>query len=157
MTLENASLGMSAVAYHGDELIETPPDNAKIEAVTWNVAGPIQDLSQANSVETDDITARDNDGIVSVVATLINVDINFGMRYDKVDETYLALETAFKTRAPISLLIMDSDREVVGAKGFGANFVITGFEQTQNLREAIKVSVTAAPQSAGFFYTKAGS
>jgi hypothetical protein len=154
---ENFKLGMNAKLYTGDAAITTPVDDAVIEAITWTVVGVAQDLEIGGTTETDDITARGNSGFVATVATLIDKSLTFGMRYDTTDTAFGLIETAYKNRATIPLLIMDQDKDVAGARGFAANFVITDLSETQNLREAIKASVTAQPQSGQYFYTKSGS
>ena len=62
------------------------------------------------------------------------------MLYDTADADFQAFQTAYFSNTPLALFVSDG-----AGTGLDADFSITGFSITQNLEEAMTVSVKAKP------------
>ena len=110
-------LGLDAVLYRGTA-------GARAATVVTNV----KDLTiNLESGEAD-------------VATLKEGSLEFGMLYDTADADFQAFQSAYFSNTPLALFVSDG-----AGTGLDADFSITGFSITQNLEEAMTVSVKAKP------------
>ena len=62
------------------------------------------------------------------------------MVYDTADADFQAFQSAYFSNTPMALFVSDG-----AGTGLDADFSITGFNITQNLEEAMTVSVKAKP------------
>ena len=132
----NIKLGLDAKLFRNTGPYETP---------NWELIDNVRDLSLNLETGEADVTTRQNAGWRATVATLKNASIEFGMVWDTEDNDFAAIQQAFFTGAPIELAVMDGDVTQSGSQGLRAACMITNFSRTENLEEAITVSVTAKP------------
>lgn len=110
-----------------------------------DVVANIRDLSLGLSTAEADVTTRGGNGWRSTVQTLKEGTITFEMVWDTADTDFQAFQTAWANRTSIACAILDQDKATVGATGLWADFAVTGFEKTENLEDAQKVTVTMKP------------
>jgi predicted secreted protein len=122
-------LGLDAVLYRG----------AKGSQASTEVTN-VKDLSLNLESGEADVTTRATEGWKASVATLKEASLEFGMVYDTADADFNAFQSAYFNNEPLSLFISDG-----AGTGLDADFSITGFNVTQNLEEAMTVSVKAKP------------
>lgn len=73
------------------------------------------------------------------------VSFSFDLLYVFGDTGFAALETAYKTRAAIALLIADGAKMTPGVRGVDGDFVVTQFDRNEPLDGKITYSVTVKP------------
>ena len=122
-------LGLDAVLYRG-------PVGQKAATEVTNVKDLTINLESGEA----DVTTRATEGWKASVATLKEGSLEFGMLYDTADADFQAFQTAYFSNTPLALFVSDG-----AGTGLDADFSITGFSITQNLEEAMTVSVKAKP------------
>ncbi len=122
-------LGLDAVLYRGAKGSQASTEVTNVKDLTLNL----------ESGEAD-VTTRATDGWKASIATLKEASLEFGMVYDTADADFNAFQAAYFNNEPLSLFISDG-----AGTGLDADFSITGFNVTQNLEEAMTVSVKAKP------------
>ena len=122
-------LGLDAVLYRGTA-------GARAATVVTNVKDLTINLESGEA----DVTTRATEGWKASVATLKEGSLEFGMLYDTADADFQAFQTAYFSNTPLALFVSDG-----AGTGLDADFSITGFSITQNLEEAMTVSVKAKP------------
>ena len=122
-------LGLDAVLYRG-----TAGSQAATEVTN------VKDLSINLESGEADVTTRATEGWKASVATLKEASLEFGVLYDTADADFNAFQSAYFSNTPLALFITDGN-----GSGLDADFSITGFDLTQNLEEAMTVSVKAKP------------
>lgn len=106
----------------------------------WVENGNIGDLAVNLSKEEVDDTVRANDGWKSTKGKLKDAEITFQMRADQDDPHYIAYRDAFLNDTHIGQRVYDGD--AADGNGLEADFVITGFNHSQNKSEVQMVDVT---------------
>lgn len=107
----------------------------------WN------DLSNVRDVETNfetgetDVTTRANQGWRAYLATLKEATVEFEMNWEPGDDGFEAIKNAWLAGTTIGLAVLD--REGSSGEGPVGNFAITNFSRSEQLEEAMRVSVTA--------------
>ena len=122
-------LGLDAVLYRGPAGQKAATEGTNVKDLTINL----------ESGEAD-VTTRATEGWKASVATLKEGSLEFGMLYDTADADFQAFQTAYFSNTPLALFVSDG-----AGTGLDADFSITGFSITQNLEEAMTVSVKAKP------------
>ena len=122
-------LGLDAVLYRGAAGARAATEVTNVKDLTINL----------ESGEAD-VTTRATEGWKASVATLKEGSLEFGMLYDTADADFQAFLTAYFSNTPLALFVSDG-----AGTGLDADFSITGFSITQNLEEAMTVSVKAKP------------
>ena len=122
-------LGLDAVLYRGTAGQKAATEVTNVKDLTINL----------ESGEAD-VTTRATEGWKASVATLKEGSLEFGMLYDTADADFQAFQTAYFSNTPLALFVSDG-----AGTGLDADFSITGFSITQNLEEAMTVSVKAKP------------
>ena len=100
----------------------------------------VKDVTLGLSTGTADITTRAAQGWRVSVATLKEGTISTSMLYDPDDADFAAVNDCFLHNKPLALFVSDGE-----GSGLLADFVVSQFEQTQNLEEGVGVSVTFNP------------
>ncbi len=141
-------LGLDTKLYYGVD------GAAAAEAATtpWVELTNIKDLSLSLETATDDVSVRGGNGWRQTVATLKDGTTEWEMIYDPADAGYIAFNDAFfdPAKRVIGVYVADGDIVTVGTAGLMADFMVTTFGITQNLEEAVKVSVTVQPTFSAF-------
>ena len=122
-------LGLDAVLYRGTAGTRGTTEVTNVKDLTLNL----------ESGEAD-VTTRATEGWKASIATLKEGSIEFGMVYDTADADFQAFQSAYFSNTPMALFVSDG-----AGTGLDADFSITGFNITQNLEEAMTVSVKAKP------------
>lgn len=122
-------LGLDAVLYRGTAGAKATTEVTNVKDLTINL----------ESGEAD-VTTRATKGWKAAVATLKEGSLEFGMLYDTADADFQAFQSAYFSNTPMALFVSDG-----AGTGLDADFSITGFNITQNLEEAMTVSVKAKP------------
>lgn len=94
-------------------------------------------------VETDVTTKQSGFTLTGVVRHEFSCD--FDLLYVPADAGFAALHTAYKTKAPIALLILDGPKATAGSIGIDADFVVTNFAQVQDNSDKMRYNVTVKP------------
>ena len=121
-------LGKDAKLYYGVAGAMATTELTNVRNVTLNL-----EAGEA------DVTTRANSGWRATAATLRECTVDFEMVWKPADAGFSAVKTAYLTGGLIALKILDQ----AGGEGPDADFSITSFSRSEELEEAIKVSVTA--------------
>ena len=114
-------------------------------AGSWTELANVKDVTLSLETGEADITTRANSGWRATVGTLKEASVEFEMVWDTADAGFTAIKDAFFNNTEIGLQVLD------GASGSGleADFSITNFSRSEQLEEALTVSVTAKVTYAG--------
>jgi predicted secreted protein len=123
-------LGMECKLYHGPAGTLAAAELTNVKDVTLNL----------ETGETD-VSTRGNEGWRATLATLKAGTVEFQMIWDTEDAGFTALKEAYFNNTPLALAVLDGP----DGAGLDADFSITNFSRTENLEEAVTVSVTAKP------------
>ncbi len=112
---------------------------------SWTELSNVKDVTLSLETGEADITTRANSGWRATVGTLKEASVEFEMVWDTADAGFTAIKDAFFNNTEIGLQVLD------GAAGSGleADFSITNFSRSEQLEEALTVSVTAKVTYAG--------
>ncbi len=112
---------------------------------SWTELANVKDVTLSLETGEADITTRANAGWRATVGTLKEASVEFEMVWDTADAGFTAIKDAFFNNTEIGLQVLD------GAAGSGleADFSITNFSRSEQLEEALTVSVTAKVTYAG--------
>jgi len=108
-------------------------------AGSWTELANVKDVTLSLETGEADITTRANAGWRATVGTLKEASVEFEMVWDTADAGFTAIKDAFFNNAVIGLQVLDGP---VGS-GLEADFSITNFSRSEQLEEALTVSITA--------------
>lgn len=126
--MANFGLGMNAKLYHGAAGNPASTEMTNVRNVTLNL-----EAGEA------DVTTRANQGWRATAPTLRECSVEFEMVWDPADAGFTAIKNAYLTADLIALKVLDK----AGGQGPDGDFAITAFSRSEELEEAITVSVTA--------------
>lgn len=94
-----------------------------------------------------DVSTRGNNGWKATIAALKDATVDFEMVYDLADVDMIAIKDAFLNNTAVTFLILDGaiDVAAAGSQGLKATFMITKFQRSEQLEEALGVSVSMKP------------
>jgi len=121
-------LGMNAKLYYG-------PAGGPATTEITNVRNLTLNLEAGEA----DVTTRANQGWRATAPTLRECTVEFEMVWDPDDAGFTAIKNAFLNNSLIALKILDKQN----GQGPDGDFSITSFSRSEELEEAITVSVTA--------------
>ena len=121
-------LGMNAKLYHGAAGGPASTEMTNVRDVTLNL-----EAGEA------DVTTRANSGWRATAPTLRECSVEFEMVWDPADAGFTAIKNAYLTNGLIALKVLDQ----ANGQGPDGDFSITSFSRSEQLEEAITVSVTA--------------
>lgn len=105
----------------------------------WTAMNNVRDVTLSLETGEADATTRANNGWRATVATLKEASVEFEMVWDTADAGFTAIKNAYLNNDIIGLQVLDSE----AGQGLQADFMITAFNRSEPLEEAITVSVTA--------------
>lgn len=108
-------------------------------AGAWTELSNVKDVTLTLETGEADITTRANAGWRATIGTLKEASVEFEMVWDTADAGFTAIKDAFFGNAVIGLQALDGD----AGEGLEADFSVTNFSRSEQLEEAITVSVTA--------------
>jgi TP901-1 family phage major tail protein len=123
-------LGLEGKLYYGDAGAMASNELKNAKDVTLNL-----EASEA------DVTTRANNGWRATVAALKDASIEWEMVWNSDDAGFAAIKNAYLNGTAIALAILDG----ADGEGLDADFAITSFSRSENLEDAMTVSVTAKP------------
>lgn len=123
-------LGLEAKLYYGGAGSTATTELTNVKDLTLNL--------QAGEA---DITTRGAAGWKVSLAALKEGSLEFTMVWDPSDAGFAAISNAFFSGEAIALAALDGE----GGSGLDADFMITQFNRSEPLEDAITVSVTAKP------------
>ncbi|HPM23983.1 MAG TPA: phage tail tube protein [Phycisphaerae bacterium] len=126
--MPNFVLGMNAKLYHGTAGNPASTELTNVRNVTLNL-----EAGEA------DVTTRANLGWRATAPTLRECSVDFEMVWDPADAGFTAIKNAFLTNGLIALKVLDQ----ANGQGPDGDFSITSFTRSEELEEALTVSVTA--------------
>ncbi|MBK9128180.1 MAG: hypothetical protein IPM13_10310 [Phycisphaerales bacterium] len=121
-------LGMDAKLYYGTA-------GSAANTLMGNVRNVTLNLEAGEA----DVTTRANSGWRATAPTLRECSVEFEMVWDPDDAGFTAIKTAFLTNGLVALKVLDK----LNGQGPDGDFAITSFTRSEDLEEAITVSVTA--------------
>ncbi len=108
-------------------------------AGSWTELANVKDVTLSLETGEADITTRANAGWRATVGTLKEASVEFEMVWDTADAGFTAIKDAFFNNAVIGLQVLDGPL----GEGLEADFSITNFSRSEQLEEALTVSITA--------------
>jgi hypothetical protein len=126
--------------------------------VAWPGTGAAPNLAEIDNVKSldlslskgeADVTTRGNDGWKATVGTLKDASIEFEMIFDAADTAFTAIQAAFLAGTTVAFAALTGGSTVEDVQGLWADCVVTGFDVSQPLEEAITVKVTIKPTYSG--------
>lgn len=108
-------------------------------AGAWTELANVKDVTLSLETGEADITTRANAGWRATVGTLKEASVEFEMVWDTADTGFTAIKDAFFNNAVIGMQVLDGP----AGEGLEADFSITNFSRSEQLEEALTVSVTA--------------
>ena len=108
-------------------------------AGSWTEPANVKDVTLSLETGEADITTRANAGWRATVGTLKEASVEFEMVWDTADAGFTAIKDAFFNNAVIGLQVLDGP----AGEGLEADFSITNFSRSEQLEEALTVSITA--------------
>lgn len=126
--------------------------NAKLYRNTGSWASPsfdlisnVKNLTVKGSTETADVSTRGTGGFKATVATLKDISLEFEMVWDNADADFTALKNAWLNNTTIEMLALDGPSSTTGSQGPRFDGMVTNFERSEQLTEALMVNVTVVP------------
>jgi hypothetical protein len=119
--------------------------------IAWPATGPApnlvlvgnaRDVTFSGDAATADVSTRGGGKFRQQVATLNDAEVEFEMVYDTSDAAYTFMAAAWIGGTVFGVAILDGLSTVTGTKGLWMDAVVSGFEWSQELEEAGKVSIT---------------
>jgi hypothetical protein len=117
---------------------------------TWVELTIVKDLSLNQEADEAEATIRGDDGEKSWLQGLKDRSIEIVCGYLTSDAGYQALRDAWNNNTPIGLAFMDGDIATIGSEGYQADFVVTGFNRSENLSEPMTATFTVKRTSSAF-------
>lgn len=112
---------------------------------TWTLICNVKDLTLNMSNGETDTTTRCGGGVREYVAGLSDISISFNMLYDTGDTAWEALRAAYFGKSSLEFLCLDGLVATVGSEGLRATMVVTNFNITETLGEALMTDVSLRP------------
>jgi len=112
---------------------------------SWTELANVKDVTLSLETGEADITTRANAGWRAIVGTLKEASVEFEMVWDTADAGFTAIKDAFFNNTVIGMQVLDAPM----GSGLEADFSITNFSRSEQLEEALTVSVTAKVTYAG--------
>ena len=112
---------------------------------SWTELANVKDVTLSLETGEADITTRANAGWRATVGTLKEASVEFEMVWDTADAGFIAIKDAFFNNTEIGMQVLDD----ASGSGLEADFSITNFSRSEQLEEALTVSVTAKVTYAG--------
>lgn len=109
---------------------------------TWAELTLARDVTLNRSRAEGDDSSRAY-GMASAVVGQEAIEISAQVIYVLSDTAYAAMKTAYEGRTVIELALMDGPIATTGSKGKRVDVVITGFNRSEPLGDAVKVDITA--------------
>lgn len=111
----------------------------------WTEMTNVRDLAVNLDSERADVTTRGNNGFRAEIGTLKNGSITFDAVFDTADAVFTALQAAFFANSLVGVRALTGDPAAQATQGLVADMAVVNFSQTQNLADAVTVSIELSP------------
>ena len=115
------------------------------DAPTWEEIDLVRDVTVTLSADEVDLTTRASGGFKQAGAGLKELTFEFEARWKGDDTNLAALRDAYLNGTSVELLALDGPVTTPGSQGPRTTCVITKFDRSEPLADAITVSITAKP------------
>ena len=149
MTTAITRLGHKARMYYG---VIDPDTGVVPDLLDMIELKKVRDVTLGFTVAEADATTRANGGYESTIAAIHGNTITFELTSHTDDVGLQAIHEAYKTGEVIELAAITLDRSLAGAEGPKSRMSITGWDEAQQLKDVIKVKVTAKVETFGCWY-----
>lgn len=131
-------LGMNAVCYRNTGTYGSP---------TWDVMTGIGDF-QVNC-DWDVVKQAVRGNRVSLGAkTFLNLEVTFKMEANHTAQDYIAVRDAVFSDTPLDILVLNDDKDTVGAVGFRFDALFTSHNEDQGAGSALMPEIKMIPTTA---------
>lgn len=105
---------------------------------TWNEVKRVKEVKVGAAFDKEDATTRMGGGIKQSEPVLLDIGLTGKVRSDEGDTTgFLAMETAFLTRAEIDVMVLDGDKATDGSRGYRIGMKVFKFEEDQDVAKIL--------------------
>lgn len=105
---------------------------------TWGEADAIRDVMVGADMEEQEASTRQGGGLKQSEPVLLALSITGKIRSDEADTTgFVAMETAFLTRAALDVLILDGPQTTVGSRGYRCDVKVFKFGEDQAIESIL--------------------
>lgn len=113
---------------------------------TWAPIANVREVSVGADMDEFDASTRAGGGIKQSEPTLLALEVTGKIRSDQLDTVgFVAMETAFLTRASMDLLVLDGGATVNGSRGYRADMKVFKFGEPQPLEGILHREFTLKP------------
>lgn len=113
---------------------------------TWNEVSNLREVKVGAAFNEDDVTVRAGGGLAQFEAVILALEVSGKIKTDEADTTgFVAMETAFLTRAALDVMVLDADDAVTGARGFRFDAKVFKFEEDQANEKTLFRDFTLKP------------
>lgn len=99
---------------------------------TWGEADAVRDVIVGADMEEQDGTTRQGGGLKQSEPVLLALSVTGKIRSDEADTTgFVAMETAFLTRAALDVMVLDGAQSTVGSRGYRFDVKLFKFGEDQ--------------------------
>src|SRR5262245_35221690 len=115
-------------------------------APTWNEIKNVRDVQVGGDFDKQDASTRAGNGIKQYEPTLLDLMIAGKIKTDEGDTTgFVAIETAFLTRAALDILVLDGSTSTDGSRGYRVDMKVMKFGEDQTLEKVLFRDFELAP------------
>lgn len=111
----------------------------------WNEMTNVRDLTLNLDTDRADVTTRGNNGFRAEIGTLKNGSISFDAVFDTTDTVFTSLQSAFFINSAVGVRALTGAADAQATQGLVADMAVVNFSQTQNLGDAVQVSIELSP------------
>lgn len=137
--MATAKLGLNCVLYRNTGSYGSP---------NWVEVPNVKDLTLNSEMGEADVSTRGDGGQRITEPTLETASIEFQMVHDPTDAGFAAIAAAKAARTAIEFAVLDGSIETSTSEGLRATMKCFNFSRTENLEDAVMVSVTLKPSRA---------
>lgn len=114
-------------------------------APVWAELPLTRDLTLQTSKDEADASTRGGGGWKEYLQGLKDITIEFEMLYDPSDTAFAAMQSAYLNNTTVEVWALDGDSSTNGNQGPRFTAMVSGFETSQPLSDAVVTSVTLRP------------
>lgn len=101
---------------------------------TWVDIANTRDVKVGADMTKMEASTRAGGGVVQSEPTMLDLGVSGLIRSDHLDTTgFVAMETAFLTRAVMDIMVLDGGATVTGSRGYRADMKVFKFGEDQSL------------------------
>jgi hypothetical protein len=141
-------IGFEGKVYWDDTPLAGAPGTA-----TWTELGIAKDVTTGQAPAPAEVTMRKHLGLRAFIYGLTEETLDLTIAQDTADAGYIALWTAYTTRAEIAIAAMDGHLLEGGMNGLAGNWIVSDFGRAEALGDHMVRTVKLKPSSYMAEYT----